>query len=314
MIALLGNPNCGKTTLFNVLTGALQHVGNWAGVTTTLTKDVVHVDNQRLEIVDLPGIYTLTTMTDEGSDDEAITINYLKTEHPSIVLNVIDAASLERNLYVTLQCLEQQLPVIVALNRMDVASEQGDVISIEKLSEALGCPVYPLVARSGKGIEELKKALTKPPTYKPFIIPYKLTSEQKPEAAILIATARYAYIEKIMAKVVTSRPLKSYQNKIDKIICDKWLGLPIFLAIMYGLFCFAINIGGFFQEYVEYFSDLLFVEGLSNLLSTMHTPSWLMALMVFGVGKGVSTILTFIPVIGAMFLMFISDAFNAYYC
>lgn len=362
VIALVGNPNCGKTTLFNALTGAWQRVGNWAGVTVEGKAGFFNIDDQRGEVVDLPGTYTLTTFPEDGPEDETFTCEFLKKNPDCLVFNVVDASNLARNLYLTLQLLEQNNPMIIALNRIDLAERQGNFICPIQLSAALGCQVIPLIARKGVGIESLKAALTHNIETAPFnkisyppIIEEKLTilsqayeelmgvstvpryqlirwlegevvlpcalpltnliadiqtqilAESGHPADVLIATARYEFIDQVVAKACKKQPTRSLSRPdlsrtLDKIICHRFFGLPIFLAVMYGLFFFAINIGGAFQDFFELTADLIFVESVTQGLTYLNAPQWLMALLVSGVGKGVSTILTFVPVLGAMFL------------
>ena len=154
-IAIAGNPNCGKTTVFNALTGAKQQVGNWPGVTVErVTGEYVHCD-ATIDVTDLPGIYSFSAL----SPDEEVARKHILFDSPDVVVNVIDASNLERNLFLTTQLLEMDVPVVVALNMMDMAKQRGIRLEIEHLQEHIGCPVVPIVASKKKGIEELKKAI-----------------------------------------------------------------------------------------------------------------------------------------------------------
>ncbi|MBS0290121.1 MAG: Fe(2+) transporter permease subunit FeoB [Proteobacteria bacterium] len=357
-VALVGNPNCGKTTLFNVLTGAKQRVGNWSGVTVETQSGYFSYQNKQIEIVDLPGTYTLTNVVPDCPHDEVVTSDFLKSASCHGVVNVVDAFNLERNLYLTLQLLEQHYPVVIALNRMDLAQKAGVQINLDKLGAGLGCQIIPLVARKGKGIELLKSALTADITKADLIISYpavietqlkllsdvtkvprhrliswlegepcdsvfssyisqaqqQIVAESGQAADMLIASSRYQLIEDILAKSIKRCKIHTLDSSdpnhlLDRVVCHRYFGIPIFLAVMYALFYFAINIGGAFQDFFELSSDALFVEGLSFILYKANVPDWLTALLVSGLGKGISTVLTFIPVIGAMFfaLAFLED-------
>ena len=159
-VAVVGNPNCGKTTLFNALTGARQAVGNWAGVTVEKKVGRANHDGLALEIVDLPGTYCLS-FGDAASEDERIARDYVAAGDANVILNIVDASNLERNLYVTVQLLEMQVPMVVALNMMDAADAAGLDIDIAALEKRLGCPVVPMIASRGKGIRELMDALAR---------------------------------------------------------------------------------------------------------------------------------------------------------
>jgi len=289
VIALVGNPNCGKTTVFNALTGMWQQVGNWAGVTVEQVKGYFCTQGQQMEVIDLPGTYTLTQLEEEGPQDESMTGRLLSTYPFSLVLNIVDASNLTRNLYLTLQCLEQRLPTLVVLNRIDLLEKTNERICIKTLSASLGCPVISLSARQGKGIEALKHVLSEPfdddlPTFKSLSYPqaieavlermeklseiivprYQLVrwleGEPVEEVALakeiekakqeilsetgmtpdsLIAKARYDFIEKVVQKSIQkSTPQKTkarqdFTDRLDKIVCHRYLGLPIFLAVMY---------------------------------------------------------------------------------
>ena len=172
-IALLGNPNCGKTTLFNALTGANQRVGNWPGVTVDRKEGSYRYGDKTVTVVDLPGIYAIDS-EDEGSIDEAIARDYLLTGSAQVVVNIIDASNLERNLYLTTQILEMGLPLVVALNMTDVAEDQGTRVNPKLLAERLGCPVIPMMASRGQGVAELKDCLDE------FLV-----SPQRPKAQVV---------------------------------------------------------------------------------------------------------------------------------
>lgn len=154
VIALAGNPNCGKTTLFNQLTGSNQYVGNWAGVTVEQKSGFVTIDGQTVEVIDLPGIYSLSTYTME----ENIARDYIESDEPSVIVNIIDASHLERNLFLTLQLIEMNKPMVAALNMMDVLESRGDVLDLPTLSAELGIPVIPITASKGIGLQELLRA------------------------------------------------------------------------------------------------------------------------------------------------------------
>jgi ferrous iron transport protein B len=158
-IALLGNPNCGKTTLFNGLTGANQRVGNWPGVTVDRKEGSYRYGEKTVKVVDLPGIYAIDAEEDGSSIDEAIARDYLLAGEAQVVVDIVDASNLERNLYLTTQILEMGVPLVVALNMTDVAADQGTHVNPKLLAERLGCPVIPMVASRNDGVEALQQCL-----------------------------------------------------------------------------------------------------------------------------------------------------------
>jgi ferrous iron transport protein B len=370
-IALVGNPNCGKTTVFNALTGGRQRVGNWPGVTVERKSGFYQWQDQEIEVVDLPGIYSLVQAAEDISIDEHIACQYILNDRPDVVVNVLDASHLERGLYLTSQLLEMHVPVIVALNMMDVARQRKIKVLIEQLSKELNCPVIALEANQGKGIKELKqvigrfnkqRAVTNHPitllypdlinqTIKeiaeaipassqldpqwlalrlleedkfvyPFILEnilqklpqyqHTIRSQLGEDSDILIADTRYRFIQAVISLCVKATTLqhKTITHYIDRIVLNRLLGIPIFLTIMYCMFLFAINIGGAFQDFFDISSNTIFVEGFAHGLAQLHTPAWLIALLANGVGKGINTTITFIPVIGSMFLFlaFLEDS------
>lgn len=357
IIAIAGNPNCGKTVIFNTLTGSRQKVGNWAGVTVEQKSGYFNVGNDTYEMVDLPGTYSLSVVANNCAMDECIACNYLVNNRPDLVINVVDASNLERQLYLTAQLLEMQIPVIIALNMMDIAKQRGIHINIPQLSRSLNCPIIPLTAIRGHGIEELRHAVSTnlipstqlPYSFEPLLqnalqtlteklstttVPkswlacrlleddaiacnyatpeeraytqsllQRLKTQLNEEIDLLIADARYTWIQSLLKQsLITDTSNTTFTSRLDRIILHRWLGIPIFLLVMYTLFLFAINVGGAFQDFFDIGSTALFIHGSIQLLTPLHLPVWLIALIANGLGKGINTTLSFIPVIGAMFL------------
>lgn len=358
-VALLGNPNCGKSTLFNALTGSNQQIGNWPGVTVERKSGYFTEQGTQVEVVDLPGIYSLSTANLEQAVDTSIACEYLLFNKPDLVINVLDVTHLERHLYLSLQLLEMGIPVIIALNMMDIADKQGIKINVQELSRQLACPVIPLQSRKKRGLPALKQAiLAKPNQAKPVnyypkgveraitqlaplltvtqplevnnqylaarlleydrILQTLVTTEQLAtiseqqrlleaelgdELDIIFADVRYGFIQQLVSKVYqkTSKSLHPLTAILDKLVLNRILGIPIFLAVMYAMFFFAINVGGVLQDFFDISSTVLFVDGLRYLLSSWHWPVWLVAIIADGAGKGINTTVTFIPVIAAMF-------------
>jgi len=303
-IALVGNPNCGKTTLFNALTGGTQRVGNWPGVTVECKSGYFSQHGTNVEVMDLPGLYGLSLADESLAVDERISCEFIFQQRADVIVNIVDASHLERHLYLTIQLLEMGLPVILALNMMDVARAEYIQIDMAKLSAELGCPVVALEANKGNGIHALKQTVIAftHDNAKPLILTYPDTSKEEDE--IVVADTRYRFIQTVLKHCVSCLPQakKTWTSRLDQIVLHRIFGIPIFLAVMYLLFFFSIKVGGFFQTYFEKISQAVFVEGLATLLNHIHLPLWFIALLADGVGKGISTILTFIPVIGALFL------------
>lgn len=352
-ILLVGNPNCGKTTLFNALTGANQRVGNWPGVTVEKKTGAYNLAKQTIQVTDLPGVYSLVSSADGSSQDEQIAAKAIATLDADILINVVDACHLERHLYLTSQVLELGKPVIIVLNMMDIAQQRGIHIDVKALSAQLNCPVFPIQAHKKLGIDTLNEAICNPPEPAkaiPLNLPsgiteslalleqclkmhgiesplisyyahrmmegdnlllsddnlasdFKLINEKDSELDIVFADARYQKIHQIVADVQQKRSDTSehFTAKLDRIVLHRYWALPIFFAMMYLMFLFAINIGGAFQDFFDITTDTIFVQGSAWLLQQMHVPEWLIALVANGVGKGINTTLTFIPVIAAMF-------------
>lgn len=332
-IALAGNPNGGKTTVFNALTGAHQHVGNWPGVTVERKSGYFTLNHTTTEVVDLPGTYSLTQVSHSSAQDEHLAVQYLLTHPVDAVLNIVDASNLERHLYLTVQLRELGVPVILVLNMMDVARARGLKINTTLLLQRLGCPVVALEAKKTSHIAILKQRLLQPvPAQSPLMLNYpeaieaainahpssrfetlrllegdvsgKETSLTITNADVAIVSTRYDFVADIVKDVLTlpEKPKRSFTAMLDSIVLNRVLGIPIFLGVMYALFFFAINIGGAFQDFFDLSSQAIFVDGLAHVLNTLGSPTWLTVLLANGLGKGINTTLTFIPVIGAMFL------------
>ncbi len=363
-IALLGNPNCGKTTLFNTLTGARQRTGNWAGVTVDKKEGTYQYHNQTVTVVDLPGIYSMSSFDEQGSVDEQIGRDYILSGEADLVVNIVDAANIERNLYLTLQLIEMNVPCLVVLNMLDIARQKNIVIDAEALSAQLGCPVVCLIANKNKGVEPLKAAIEKqlitpqtssfkthfplqlrqvitqlsadfPDTLiaennKQWLalrllesdisaqkhilntdIPDRVTHYQdllfqayNEHADLLIADARYQTVADLIAQSTSHEQATQHKltQWIDAIVLNRYLGLPIFLLVMYLMFWFAINIGGGLQPIFDEGSAAIFIHGTAWLCQYLGLPMWLGAILSRGLGGGINTVMPFIPQIGLMFL------------
>ena len=369
-IGVVGNPNCGKTTLFNSLTGSKQRVGNWPGVTVDRKTGWFTISDKKVEIIDTPGIYSLSA----SSLDEEVARDFVLSKRADLIVNIVDASNIERNLYLTCQLLEMKVPVLIALNMMDVALENNLDIDVSGLESTLGCPVIPLVASRGKGISELKNAIlaaaqspvlpTAQVVYPEVVqkaaaqlaetlsgacrttgvdpewialkllegenfgetyFPITETIRQRTndlqtlieenegdEADIVIASARYGFVSGLTGKRVVRRGQagEKFSERLDRIVLNRVLGIPIFLAAMYLMFMFTINLGGAFIDFFDQFFGTVFVDGFTAILTTLHSPAWLIAILANGVGGGIQTIATFIPPIGFMFLFlsFLEDS------
>jgi ferrous iron transport protein B len=361
-IALLGNPNCGKTTLFNALTGSNQRTGNWPGVTVE-HKEGQYRDpsGQVVQVIDLPGIYSLDVLDHDTGMDECVARDYLLSAEADIVVNVVDASNLERNLYLTTQVLEMGLPIVIALNMMDVAHKRGIEIDTAQLTRDLGYPVVPVSAKSGAGIadllQQIRNSLDAPqmrldwvkypgvieeaiasllppleqeyPDFKVnrrWLATHLLQQEDRPTSPelqailaqerdrihhslnedidILIADSRYGYIQHLSHKAKNHPHCHEdrLSEKIDRIVLNRYLGVPIFLTVMYAMFLISINFGSAFIDFFDLAVGAIFVDGLAELLSSWQFPEWLIVMLTDGVGGGIQTVATFIPPIAFMFL------------
>lgn len=285
--ALLGNPNVGKTTLFNLLTGSNQYVGNWAGV--TVEKKEGYIDN-RVKIVDLPGIYAMDTY----SNEEKVSKEFLINEKIDVIVNIVDASNLNRNLYLTLQLKEFNKPIILVLNMIDVAKTKGIEIDIEKLSKRLGVAVIPIVASKGIGIGSVKELL---------IGGDFLSSIDENDYQYLDEKETYKYIENILKDCISivKEDVITITEKIDRIFLNKYLAYPIFLLILYIIFKFTFSWVG--QPLADRLGGLLqnnFMPFVSGLLAS--SSPWFKSLLVDGIISGVGSVVVFLPVILTLFL------------
>lgn len=290
-IALAGNPNCGKTTLFNALTGTHQHVANWPGVTVEKKTGFFNLDDERYEVVDLPGAYGLSEQDGGlGGIDEEIAREFLNSGQVDLLINVVDATSLNRSLYLTNELLRTGIPMVLVVNMMDVADSQGLKIDTEVLASTLGCPVIPLVASKRQGIEDLRNTI----------------SRATPGRAISASTSEievYDAIDRISHTIATDHDEQiTTSERIDNVILHRFFAFPIFLGVMYLMFLFSINIGSAFIDFFDLLGLALFVELPRMAMDALGSPDWLTIFIADGVGGGVQLVGTFIPVIGALFL------------
>lgn len=360
-IALAGNPNCGKTTLFNELTGSNQYVGNWAGVTVE-KKDGILKGHKDVIIQDLPGIYSLSPYTLE----EKVARNYLVNEQPDVILNIIDGTNLERNLYLSTQLIEIGLPVVTAVNMMDLVKKSGDKIDIKKMGEELGCEVVEISALQGKGCKEAaERAIEAAKSGRKHCLPSVFTGsvehaiahieesihdkvdkefvrwyaikvferdhdatdalqldpktlahldthikdcedEMDDDSESIIINQRYSYIGRIISSVLTKKHdghAMTVSDKIDRVVTNRILALPIFFAIMTFVYYISVTTIGtwatdwtnhvFFGEYVN--------DAAAGLMEAIAAPDWLESLVVDGIIGGVGTVLGFVPQIVLIF-------------
>ena len=360
-IALAGNPNCGKTTLFNALTGSNQFVGNWPGVTVE-KKEGKLKGHKDVTIMDLPGIYSLSPYTLE----EVVARNYLINERPDAIINIVDGTNIERNLYLSTQIMELGIPVVMAVNMMDLVEKAGDKIHTDKLSKLLGCEVVEISALKGTGIQKaaekaislaerknevtpvhefdskVEDAITTVGTMLGMDIPeaqkrffaikllekddkIKEQMKQVPDVSneikaledafdddteSIITNERYVYISSIIGKCVTKgqKGGMTVSDKIDRIVTNRWLALPIFAVVMFIVYYVSITtVGGFLTDWTN---DVLFGDiippAIEKALVAVNCADWLQGLILDGIVAGVGAVLGFVP---QMLVLFIFLAF-----
>lgn len=361
-IAVAGNPNCGKTTIFNSLTGARQHVGNWPGVTVEKKSGHYKYEDHRYDVIDLPGTYSLAAF----SAEETIVRQYLESDEPDVVVNIVDASNLERNLFFTTQLIELGKPLVIGLNMMDMADEKGLQIDIDTLATLLGAPVVPIVGRTGEGIELLKEKILRVSTAvsektRSLDINYprdieseidklsqliqkkddpekqsrwtsikllesdmqtrdevrshenggrileqaaasveRIESLYKDTVRAIISHARYGFIQGALRECVQENLAGStdYSRQIDRVLTNRWLGLPIFGLFMWLMFKVTYDVGSIPMDWID--SGLV---ALMDLISGLLPTSMFASLLVDGIIGGVGAIAVFLPNIFILFLI-----------
>nr|WP_255556701.1 Fe(2+) transporter permease subunit FeoB [Methylococcus sp. Mc7] len=363
-IAIIGNPNCGKSTLFNGLTGARQRVGNWAGVTVEKKVGLFRLGEQDFRVVDLPGIYSLDAYDEATAIDERIARDYILSGEADLIVNIVDTSHLEHNLYLTTQLLEMRVPLVVVLNIMAEAQGRDAEFDVEAIGNRLGCPVMAAVATRRREVEGLKAELQRlarerlrpdftldyPPPIEAAVseltrsireasgtprfderwlavrllegdifaarqVGSAVKEAQRQQASriaqatgeetdILIADSRYRFIHAFAGEVLARRAAAgpSVSERIDGVVLNRLLGIPVFLGVMYGLFFLTIQLGRAFKPFFIQLSDTLFVEGFRHLLGALYAPTWITVLLADGVGNGILQVINFIPIIGFLYL------------
>lgn len=307
-IALTGNPNSGKTTLFNLLTGGSEKVGNWAGVTVDKKegdlRKALNKSGKAIQIVDLPGAYSISPFTSE----EGVTRDFIKQENLDVIINIVDATNLSRSLFFTTQLLKLNIPVVIALNKSDINKKQGTTIDVKALEKIMGCTVVETVSTgtSNNGIEQLIKAAEKAvgKTQKPPFNGQAANVSSK-KAAEENDKERYDFVKRVVTKV-ESRKVQSneitIQDKADRILADKWLGLPIFAVVMWAVFAISQTyVGPFIADILVGWIDKLYVV-VEGLLGTGVSPV-LSSLLLDGIIGGVGAVIGFLPLIMTLFFL-----------
>ena len=309
-VALTGNPNTGKSTIFNELTGARQKIGNWPGVTVDKKVGYVNHKERAISIVDLPGTYSVSAR----SPEEKIVIDYLMHNKLDLVMDVVDSSNIERNLFLTVQLLEQGIPLLIDLNMQDEAAARGIHVDMKKLEELIGMPVVETVGRSSKSTKQLLDVFTSTvmSQYRPselieahIVNLQNIRNSGKSEAEIeeSIIEARYALIDHIMAEAVTmDNAGVTKSEKIDRVLANGALALPLFLAIMYGVFQITFEwIGQPIADALDALINEDFLEFAKAFLEGAGVADWMVSLVTDGIIGGVGAVLTFVPLIFVLF-------------
>ncbi|WP_028763581.1 Fe(2+) transporter permease subunit FeoB [Shewanella colwelliana] len=353
----VGNPNAGKSTLFNALTGANQQVGNWSGVTVEKKTGQFTLNETDVFLTDLPGIYDLLPAGSscDCSLDEQIAQQYLADSKMDGIINLIDATNIERHLYLTVQLRELGIPLVVVVNKIDAAKAQGIEIDVEQMAKELGCPVIAVCSRDEQDIVQVKAQvvdlLDGKVSEAPLILDYDTEIEagikalflrdeslsrgralamlanglgcgqckngqmltevsqcseglsaQGKDIEIMVATTRFDFVQRVFKQSVKNGDVQTISDRLDKLVLHPIAGVPIFLFVMYLMFMFSINVGSAFIDFFDIAAGALFVDHLGAFMSNIGAPEWLVTIVAGGVGQGIQTVATFIPVIAALFL------------
>ncbi len=309
-VALTGNPNTGKSTIFNELTGARQKIGNWPGVTVDKKIGYLSHQGRNISVVDLPGTYSVNAR----SPEEKIVIDYLLNEKPDLVVDVLDSSNLERNLYLTIQLLEQGIPLLLDLNMQDEAKRHGIRVDTEKLGAALGMPVVETTARSRSSIKTLLDVFTSTmmEKYQPSEkVRAHIARVEGLRAGNLAADAleekiieeRYAFIDSVVSECVSVAGASSdLTEKIDAVLANGWTALPLFLVMLYAVFQITFEwIGQPMADALDDFIGGPLTESVTATLESWEVADWMQSLIVDGVIGGVGGVLTFVPLIFVLF-------------
>jgi len=360
-VCLVGNPNCGKTTLFNALTGSHQHVGNWPGVTIEQKAGRYTHQGTEYEVIDLPGIYSLV-VGGGGGEDERVARDFILSHQAQAVINIVDAGNLARNLYLTIQLIEMRVPILLVVNMIDMAEQQNLTINLEALGKALGCPVVGIVASKSRGLDTLREKIAVflcEPTIPPLCVDYgpridvahrklerELASDTPSEHPhwlaiellenanraresllpetlarlqpiltdvelaysgsldIRIVNARYASINRILEQSVRQSDVLpvSATDKIDAVVLNRILGIPIFLGILYMMFLFTQKFGSAFIDFFDILIGGIAVTWFGEFLTECGVPDIAKIVLADGIGGGLQTVSTFIPIVFFLFL------------
>jgi ferrous iron transport protein B len=308
-IALIGNPNAGKTTLFNLLTGAKQRTGNWPGVTVDRKEGEFKNHGKTYEVVDLPGVYSID---DENSSmDEQIARNFVLNNPDHLYFNIVDASTLERGLYLTTQLRELGVKVVVLLNMMDVVRKRGMQINIDKLKQKLGCEVIPVSLKESIDLSIFSNAIDQFESASKLVVNYpteqirsaKELGDDK-QIELLEAEARFTQANDFARASIghNANFKKTVSDKVDKLVLGAWTGVPFFLVVMYLLFLVSINFGGALIDFFDMSAGTIFIDGTTHVLNSINTPEFITVILADGVGGGIQVVATFIPIIAALYL------------